>query len=251
RVERFDAREAEVLPPPVAGERFSVSTEREDYYVIISALAPYKRVEVAIDAFAGSGRRLLIAGQGPEEERLRKRARNVREVEWLGWQSDEGVTRLLSGARALLLPGEEDFGITPVEAMAAGTPVIALGSGGALETVVDLRSPGSREPTGVLVDEPTAEAFADAVRLLESHAKDLDPWALRRHAETFSTEVFRTRMVGAIERFLEAPGAPHAQPGPAASRPAGSGLSPDRPVVDRRTDRPVAGRSRHAPRPRA
>ena len=126
----------------------------EGYLLIVSALVPYKRIDLAIDAARLAGLPLRIVGEGPERDRLRAHAAES-PVEFLGHQTNEQIRALYQGAAAVVLPGEEDFGIVPVEAQACGRPVVALGRGGALETVRD-------GVTGVLVAEPTAEAFAEA-----------------------------------------------------------------------------------------
>lgn len=203
RIAVFYGREADVVHPPVDVDRFRPADEIGDYYLIVSALVPYKRVELALRAFAGSGRRLVVVGHGPEAAALRRVAGNAPEIEWLGWQSDSEVAKLMSRARAVLLPGEEDFGIVPLEAMASGRPAIALGRGGALETVVDLRCPGKAMPTGVLFDEPTVESLEDAIATLERSLAEFDPVALRTHAESFSRPVFRSRVRELIASFLE------------------------------------------------
>src|SRR6266700_7414778 len=148
RIRRCYGREADVIHPPVDVARFDVADENPgEFYLVVSALAPYKRIDLAITAAGGLGRRLLVVGTGPEEQRLRALAGPG--VEFLGWRSDAEVASLYRRCRAVLFPGEEDFGIVPLEAMAAGRPVIALAAGGALETVVDLGRDDDA-PTGVL-----------------------------------------------------------------------------------------------------
>lgn len=204
RIRRHYGREAAVIHPPVDLARFpepAGAPPADGYYLVLSALAPYKRIADAVDACKTLGRRLVIAGTGEEERRLRELAGPA--VEFRGWVPEGEVAALYRGARALLLPGEEDFGITPLEAMACGRPVVALGRGGALDTVVDLDAtePG-RDPTGVLYADAGAAPLAEAMRRLERAAASLDPRALRRHASAFDRPRFRSEIAAALEEFV-------------------------------------------------
>jgi glycosyltransferase involved in cell wall biosynthesis len=161
----------------------------------VSALVPYKRIDVAIEAARRSDLSLKIAGDGPERERLQSLAGPT--VEFLGRRSDEEVRDLYRRAAAVVLPGEEDFGIVPLEAQACGRPVVALARGGALETVVD-------GETGSLVQENSPEAFADAMRsALDSR---FDASAIRAHAERFGRARFIAEMKTVIEQTLTGAG---------------------------------------------
>jgi glycosyltransferase involved in cell wall biosynthesis len=151
----------------------------EPFALIVSALVPYKRIDLAIEACRLAGVPLRIAGSGPDRAALEASAGSG--VEFLGRIPDEGIRDLYRRASVVLLPGEEDFGIVPLEAQACGRPVVALGRGGATETVVD-------GETGFLVDESTAAAFADAIRRAMAHS--FDAVAIRRHAERFSRQRF-------------------------------------------------------------
>jgi glycosyltransferase involved in cell wall biosynthesis len=227
RIARIYGREAEVIHPPVDVERFRTAPPREvgDAYLIVSALVEYKGVDAAIRAFAADrSRRLRIIGGGPMAARWRALSRELgaENVEWLGHADDAAVAREMARCRAFLLPCEEDFGITPVEAMAAGRPVVALGRGGALETVV---APGGESPaTGVLFAEPSPEAILDALDRIERELDRFDPAALREHARRFDRPVFRAKFARALaEEGVEVPaegeerGAPRAA---ARARPA-------------------------------
>ncbi len=203
RVQKRYRRASEVVHPPVDVERFRVLPpgEVEDFYLMVSALVPYKRVDVAIEAFRRTGRRLRIVGAGPEEKRLKALAGGA--VEFLGRRSDEEVAELFSRCRALVFPGEEDAGITPLEAQASGRPVLALGRGGALETVVGLSDgAGTRAPTGVFFPEPTVGALSGAIERLEKNLPLFDPIVARQNAQRFDRANFKRRMRELIDRAI-------------------------------------------------
>jgi glycosyltransferase involved in cell wall biosynthesis len=180
RIGRYYNRQASVLYPPVDTQFFTpVSSPAQPYFLVVSALVPYKRLEIAIGAAQQLGVPLKIVGTGPDLARLQRIAGPT--VEFLGALDPGALREAYRHARALVMPGEEDFGIAPVESMACGRPVIALGRGGALETVV----PGV---TGRLVAEPTVEAFADAMRAML--ADEFDPAPMVAHASRFSVAAF-------------------------------------------------------------
>jgi glycosyltransferase involved in cell wall biosynthesis len=195
RIRKTYRRDAEVIHPPVDIERFALRRDKEDFYLSASRLVPYKRVPLIVEAFAAMPeRRLVVIGDGPEADRVQRALpANVR---WLGHQSTERLIDWMQRARAFVFAAEEDFGIAPVEAQACGTPVIAYGRGGALETV---RGDGAA-PTGLFFAEQSAAAIGDAVRRFESAAAAFDPAACRAHAETFSVDKFRSR----FEHFVDA-----------------------------------------------
>ena len=194
RIRRHYGRESAVIHPPVDAARFRISAERGDYYLMVSALAPYKRVDTAVEAFAKLGLPLKIIGSGQDEARLRKLASD--NVEFLGWQPDAAVAEHYSRCRAFVFPGEEDFGITPLEAMASGAPVIALRRGGALETVIG--PDADRPATGVFFDEPTPGCLAEAVTWFQQHQSLFEPEALRGRALEFDRPIFRQRLADYI-----------------------------------------------------
>jgi glycosyltransferase involved in cell wall biosynthesis len=197
RIGRYYNRRSAIVYPPVDTEFYTpdeAGATDEGYYLVVSALVPYKRLDVAVEACARAGRRLKIVGDGPEAARLRQLAGPT--VEFAGSVPDDEVRRCYRGARAVLLPGEEDFGIVPVEAQACGRPVVALDRGGSRETVVDGR-------TGVLVDAPTGEAFAEGIGRLER--LPLDRSAIRAHAVQFSRERFMNEFMHEAEQIIAAP----------------------------------------------
>jgi glycosyltransferase involved in cell wall biosynthesis len=181
RIRRYYNREATVVYPPVDTRFYHpAGADRERYALVVSALVPYKRLDLAIDACALARMPLKIVGTGPELSRLQSRASG--ETQFLGQLSNGEIRDLYRRAALVLLPGEEDFGIVPVEAQACGRPVVAYRRGGALETVID-------GETGILVGEQTPEAFAAAI--LEAFDRQFDPSVLRKNAERFSPERFR------------------------------------------------------------
>ena len=180
RIGRYYNRVARVVYPPVDTEFFTPDAARpRTHYLIVSALVPYKRVELAMDACSRLGRPLVIAGDGPDRARLETRADGA--VTFTGSVPDDAIRDLYRSARAVLLPGEEDFGIVPVEAQACETPVIAFGRGGALETVADGH-------TGIIVPDATVDGFASGIERAERTAWDRT--ALRQSAERFSRRAF-------------------------------------------------------------
>jgi glycosyltransferase involved in cell wall biosynthesis len=193
-IRRVYDRDAAVLHPPVRTEYFTpdASVAREDFLLVVSALEPYKRVELAIDAARLADRPLVIIGAGSHAAALRAHARGRTGVTFLGQADDDAVRDHMRRAHAFLMPQTEDFGITAVEAQACGTPVIATRAGGALDTVLDLR-------TGVLVPDPDARALAEALDRLPA-----DPaGACREHALTFSEARFRTGILHALGRVCQ------------------------------------------------
>ena len=203
RVRHAYRREAQVVYPPVDVERFmdAPPAEPEDYFLVLSRLVPHKRIDLAVTAFTRAGIPLKVVGTGRSMDDLKKIAGPT--IEFLGWQSDSAVADLLRRCQAFILPGAEDFGITAVEAQAAGRPVIAYAAGGALESVVD-------EETGIFFTAQTPAALHEAInRFAGLH---WDPIAIRRNAIRFNRARFRQEIAGVVESGLWAKQRRVAQP---------------------------------------
>jgi len=184
RIKRIYGREAHVIPPPIEVNRFHMSNEIDDYYLVLSRLMPYKRIDLAIEACKRLNRRLIVIGDGPDRARLEKMADD--RIEFLGRQPDKIVNYYAARCRALLFPGEEDFGMAPLEANAAGRPVIAYRAGGAVETIEE-------GVTGVFFDHANSRSLAEAIERFEGMR--WDQYTLRRHAEKFDRSVFSFRVL--------------------------------------------------------
>jgi glycosyltransferase involved in cell wall biosynthesis len=184
RIRKIYGREAFVIPPPIEVNRFHMSNDIDDYYLILSRLMPYKRIDLAIEACKRMNRRLIIIGDGPDRARLERLADD--RIEFLGRQPDQIVNYYAARCRALLFPGEEDFGMAPLEANAAGRPVIAYRGGGAVETIEEGK-------TGLFFDQPNSRSLSTAIEQFEAMI-----WSqilLRRHAEKFDRNVFAFRVL--------------------------------------------------------
>jgi glycosyltransferase involved in cell wall biosynthesis len=183
RIRRFYCRTSTIIYPPVNTDRFRPSPAHDDYYLIVSRLVPYKRIDLAVRAFNQLRLPLLIAGSGRDRAALEAMAGPT--ISFLGYVPDTELPGLFARCRAYILPGVEDFSIAPVQAQAAGRPVIAFGAGGALDTVLEGQ-------TGTFFYEPTPEALADAVR--NFNPDDVDPQLCRANAERFAAPLFRERL---------------------------------------------------------
>ena len=194
RIERAYGRSAAVIYPPVDTDFFSPDGEREEFYLTASRFVQYKRIDLIVDAFRRlPDRELVVVGDGPDAAKIRALAGpNVRIV---GRQSRDALRSYLRRARAFVFAAEEDFGIAPVEAQSCGTPVIAFGRGGALETV---RAAPHPSPTGVFFEEQSAESITDGVRRFEAVASSLTPQNCRSNAERFDSAIFRTQFAALV-----------------------------------------------------
>lgn len=191
RIWKTYRRPAQVIYPPVAVDRFRWDQPRQDFYLCISRFVPYKRVDLVVEAFNHLGLPLVIVGDGPAWPDLHARAKA--HIQFLGYQPDAQIEALMERCKAFIYPAEEDFGITLVEAQAAGAPVIAYGRGGATETVI----PGK---TGLLFPEQTAASLIQAVVSFEKTATTFQPALLRQHAEHFSNNRFQTEFRTYVEK---------------------------------------------------
>ena len=196
RVKKYYRREASVVHPPVNLERFDLPNgDRErKAYLFVSQLVPYKRADVVIEAFRRIDHPLWVVGDGGQREKLK--ANLPRNVTLLGSVTSSKLRELYQEARALVFPAEEDFGIVPVEAMACGTPVLAYGRGGTLDSVIEDR-------TGMFFNAQTPEAIRDVVQRFEDRIATFDPAAIRAHAETFGEDRFRSEFAEIVERIAK------------------------------------------------
>jgi glycosyltransferase involved in cell wall biosynthesis len=183
RIQLHYKTDATVIFPPVDTEKFTVSTEDAGYSLIVSALVPYKKVDLAINVFNKTGEKLIVVGKGPEAESLKSLAKP--NIEFIGWASDSEISDYYRKCKMLIFPGEEDFGIVPLEAMACGKPIIAYGKGGALETVIDKK-------TGVFFYEQTTDALLGAIRTAEN--MKFDSYAINNHVQSFSRHIYKQKM---------------------------------------------------------
>lgn len=198
RINKAYRRPSQVIHPPVATDRFTLHEQKEDFYLTASRMVPYKKIPLIVEAFAGlPDKRLIVIGDGPEFERAQAVA--APNVTLLGYQSFEVLRSYMQRAKAFVFAAEEDFGIAPVEAQACGTPVIAYGRGGALETI---RGLDHEQPTGVFFHEQSATAIREAVAAFEASAPNISPAACRANAERFSAERFRAEFKAFVERCL-------------------------------------------------
>jgi glycosyltransferase involved in cell wall biosynthesis len=201
RIAECYGRDSTVIYPPVDTDFYHpAALPRQEFYLAVSAFAPYKRLDLAIQACNALRRPLLLIGNGQDEARLRALAGPT--IHFLGWQPDTVIRYHLRRCRALLFPGEEDFGIVPVEAQACGTPVIAFGRGGATETVIP---PEQRDadPTGLWFAEQTVEALVRALIQFENNRDLFSPSAARRHALRFNTVRFAEELFGYLDQVLQ------------------------------------------------
>lgn len=183
RIWKYYKREATVIHPPVEIDRFKLKAEKEDFYLTVSRLVAYKKVDLIVDAFRQMpDKQLVVLGDGPEMKRLRKIA--TPNIKLMGFQDNETIANYMQNARAFIFAAEEDFGIVPVEAQACGTPVIAFGKGGVLETVIE-------GETGFYFDEQTPQSLVAAIHQFEA-APPLNSKAIRQNAERFDKERFKT-----------------------------------------------------------
>ena len=195
RIRKVYGRQSDVIYPPVEVDAFALQERKDGYYLATSRLVPYKKMDLIAEAFAAMpDKKLILVGDGPERDKVRMKAGP--NVELRGYQSNEELKTLMQHARAFVFAAEEDFGITPVEAQACGTPVIAFGRGGARETVRPLGTP---KPTGLFFDHQEVPSLVEAIRTFEEHVESFEPSACRENALRFSTARFRAEFSAFVD----------------------------------------------------
>lgn len=194
RINSTYSRFSTVIYPPVSIEQCSLSNKIDNYYFIVSRLNAYKKIDIAVEAFNQLNLPLIIAGNGPHKKQLESMAKN--NVRFIGRISDEDLLKHYQNCKAFIFPGEEDFGITPVEAQACGRPVIAYGKGGALETVID-------GETGIFFKEQTAESLIAALKRFDTIKNTFDPQKIRKNAERFSSDIFKEKYQHFVNEKIE------------------------------------------------
>ncbi len=202
RIRECYGRDSTVIYPPVDTDFYTpADVPREDFYLVVSALAPYKRFDLAVDSCRRLGRRLVVIGSGQDAAKLRATAGPT--TTFLGWQPDDVIRDHFRRCGAVLFPAEEDFGIVPVEAQACGAPVIAYGQGGATETI---RALGEPQPTGLFFAEQTAETLVEAIERFEKHRAAFDPANARKNAVPFNKARYERELFGYVDRVLQGNG---------------------------------------------
>lgn len=202
RIWKVYRREAEVIYPPVEIERFTLCEEKEDFYLTASRMVPYKRIDLIAEAFSKMpDKKLVICGDGPEMEKISHICKDCPNIQLVGYQTNETLKSYMQKAKAFVFAAEEDFGVVPVEAQACGTPVIAYGSGGALETVISVEQDPAHA-TGIFFLEQTSTSIENAVRRFEEMSDKINYKNCRKNAEKFSPEVFREKLKQLIARTV-------------------------------------------------
>jgi len=197
RIWKVYRREADVIYPPVDIDAFTMKEEKENFYLTASRMVPYKRIDLIVQAFSKMPEKnLIVIGDGPDFAKIQAKA--GKNVKLLGYQPFEVLKDHMQRAKAFVFAAEEDFGITPVEAQACGTPVIAYGKGGALETVIDIEQ---GNPTGVFFKEQMVESIVSAVNIFEKHA--FSPENCRANAEKFAVSQFRKKFVSHVHEVYQ------------------------------------------------
>ena len=207
RIWKYYRRDSTIIHPPINTSQSFLSNQHEDYYLTVGRLVPYKRTDILIDACSQLGRKLVVAGDGPEMKRLKKQA--TKNVEFLGEVNESQLRNIYAQCRALLFAADEDFGMVPLEAQSYGRPVIAFGKGGALETVIGAYNPAGQQKkkddkaiTGIFFDKQTADSLADAILSFEASEDKFVPEKIQLHARQFDTSIFVKRLRNYIESVM-------------------------------------------------
>lgn len=208
RINRVYNRDATVIHPPVEIDDFQLKTGREEFYITVSRMVPYKKVDLIVQAFSSMGLPLIVVGDGPDFNKVRKKA--GKNIELMGYLRDDVLKIYLQKARAFIFAAEEDFGIAPVEAQACGTPVIAFGRGGIRDTVIPLREIGEKNqsrniapPTGIFFNEQTPSSLIKAVKMFETVEDKFNSREIRRNAEKFNVDRFRKNFKNFVNEKVE------------------------------------------------
>ncbi len=194
RIKKIYGKDADVIYPPVDVDKFQLQENKEEFYLTASRMVPYKKIDLIVEAFSHTDKKLVVIGTGPDMEKIKRKAE--KNVELLGYQSDEVMIEMMQKAKAFVFAAEEDFGITPVEAQACGTPVICLGKGGTKETVVD-------GVTGVHFANQREESLLQAITRFEKIAESFNPIAIREHALQFGRDRFENEIKLFVEKKYE------------------------------------------------
>lgn len=203
RVEKFYNRKAEVVYPPIESKLFEkplVLREEKCYYLSFGALTPYKRIDLLVDCFNNNGKKLIIIGNGSEKEKLQKKAKS--NIEFKGFLEEIELKEYIENSKALLFPGEEDFGMIPLEVMSYGIPVIAFNKGGALETVLENKDDYSKS-SGIFFKKQETESIEDAINYFENIEKDFNPIWIRNHAKKFEESNFLRHFNVEVNKMLK------------------------------------------------
>lgn len=201
RIQKCYRRTAEVIYPPVAVHDFTLCLQKEDYYLTASRMVPYKKIDLIVEAFSKMpDKKLVVIGDGTQFEKVKSKVKKLENIVLLGYQPFEVLKEKMQKAKAFVFAAEEDFGIVPVEAQACGTPVIAYGKGGALETVINY---DKENPTGIFFKEQTADSIVNAVKIFEKNITLFKPENCRKNAERFSEARFRNEFKQFIENKIE------------------------------------------------
>lgn len=204
RAEKIYGKKSDVIYPPVDTDSFLLSNARDNYYVTSSRLVPYKKVDLIVEAFSHTAHRLLVIGDGPEMSKIKSKA--SKNIEILGYQSENEMIKIVQNAKAYIFAADEDFGIAPIEAQAAGVPVIAYGRGATLETIKGSFSANGvvrKEETGIFFEKQSVESLLDAVELFEKNSDIFDKSVIRENALRFSKERFEREIKEYVQTKYE------------------------------------------------